>query len=84
MLKPGINLTNRSVPIEFFNLFTSGIYEIIEEKTSLYKMSQSFINSAARKVENVTIEDIQKEFGIILYMGTVKLPNRHMYWQINT
>ena len=88
-LKPGINLTNRSMPIEFFNLFVStDFYELIHEQTSLlqniYKTSQSMVNSAAKKVDNVAIEDIKKLFGIILYMGIVKLPNRRMYWQSQT
>ena len=73
------------MPIEFFNFFVStDFYELIHEQTSLYKMSQSLVNSAAKKVDNVTIEDIKKLFGIILYMGIVKLPNRRMYWQSQT
>ena len=73
------------MPIEFFNLFVStDFYELIHEQTSLYKMSQSLVNSAAKKVDNVTMEDIKKLFGIILYMGIVKLPNRRMYWQSQT
>ena len=84
-MKPGINLTNRSMPIEFFNLFVStDFYELIHEQASLYKTSQSMVNSAAKKVDNVTIEDIKKLFVIILYMGIVKLPNRRMYWQSQT
>ena len=73
------------MPIEFFNLFVStDFYELIHEQTSLYKMSQSLVYSAAKKVDNVTIEHIKKLFGIILYMDIVKLPNRRMYWQSQT
>ena len=35
-------------------------------------------------MSNVTIEDIKKVLGIILYMGIVKLRNRGMYWQSQT
>lgn len=72
------------MPIEFFNLFSTGLYELIQEQTSLYKTTQSLLYSAAKRVDNVTVEDIKKLFGIILYMGIVKLPNRRMYWQSKT
>ena len=35
-------------------------------------------------MDEISVEDIKKVFGIVLYMGVLKLPNRRMYWQNNT
>lgn len=87
-LKHGIDLTKRSHPVEFFNLFvTPDLYELVSTQTNLYKTSLTLSgkkNHGAKKIEPVTIEDIKKVFGIILYMGVVKLPNRRMYWKYQT
>ncbi|XP_028399194.1 piggyBac transposable element-derived protein 3-like isoform X1 [Dendronephthya gigantea] len=57
---------------------------MILEQTQIYATSQSINNSSANEVNEIKVEDIQKAFGIILYMGILKLPNRRMYWQHNT
>ena len=76
----GAVLSNSSSPIEFFNLFVTN--ELLEQ-TQLYATSQS-INSSNNEIDEITGEDIKKAFGIVLYMGILKLPNRRMYWQSNT
>ena len=77
-------LSNSSSPIEFFNLFiTSELLDMILEQTHLYVTSRS-INSSNNEIDEITIEDIKKAFGIVLCMGILKLPNRRMYWQSNT
>lgn len=86
MINPDIEagLSNNSSPVEFFNLFaTSELLDMILEQTQLYATSQS-INNSNNKIDEITVEDIRKAFGIVLYMGILKLPNRRMYWQNNT
>jgi hypothetical protein len=79
------SLSKNSSPIEFFNLFvTSELLDIILEQSQLYATSQSINNSNGKKVDEITVEDIKKAFGIVLYMGILQLPNRRMYWQNKT
>ena len=40
--------------------------------------------SSNQNSEDVLLEDIRKVFGVILYMGIFKLPNRRMYKQNRT
>ena len=78
------DLSNNRPPIEFFNLFvTSELLDMILEQTQLYAMSRS-INNSNNEIDEITVEDIRKAFGIVLYMGILKLQNRRMYWQNNT
>jgi hypothetical protein len=77
-------LSKNSSPIEFFNLFvTSELLDMILEQTQLYATSQS-INNSNNGMDEITVGDIKKALGIVLYMGILKLPNRRMYWQSNT
>ena len=79
------SLSKNSSPIEFFNLFvTNELLNMILEQTQLYATSLSINNSNGKEVDKITVEDIKKAFGIVLYMGILKLPNRRMYWQNNT
>lgn len=78
------SLSRNSSPIEFFNLFvTSELLDMILEQTQLYATSKAINDSNGKAVE-ITVEDIKKAFGIVLYMGILKLPNRRMYWQNST
>ena len=84
-LKNGIALTKDSQPIYFFNLcFTPELYQLIFEQTSTYKTSKESNKSIKSKIKAVSIQDIKRILGIVLYMGIVQLPNRRMYWQGKT
>ena len=80
-----IALTNDSQPTDFFNLhFTPELYELIFEQTNTYKTSKELNKSIKSKIKTVSIQDIKRILGIVLYMGIVKLPNCTMYWQDQT
>ena len=79
------NIWKNSPPTEFFNLLvTSELLDMILEQTGIYATSQSINNRNAKEVDEIKTEDIQKVFGMIFYIGILKLPNRRMYWQNST
>jgi hypothetical protein len=57
---------------------------MILHQTKLYATTQAINNSKSIRTDDITIDDIRKVFGIVLYMGILKLPNRRMYWQNQT
>ena len=57
---------------------------MILHQTKLYATTQAINNSNSIRTDDITIDDIRKVFGIVLYMGILKLPNRWMYWQNQT
>ena len=44
-------------------------------------MPHSFLNKTVRELMSLTTSAINTTIGIILLMGTYKLPNRQMYWE---
>ncbi|XP_064607844.1 piggyBac transposable element-derived protein 3-like [Liolophura sinensis] len=74
------SLSNNSSPISFFRAFMDENYiKEVAFQTNLYS-TQSSQASGSRAPPAVTVEEINKALGILLYMGVVKMPNRRMYW----
>ena len=64
----------------FFSLFFSNeILNYITFQTNLYNNEISHARGT-KPVSPVSREEIKKLFGIILFMGIEKFPNRKMYW----
>ena len=57
---------------------------MILHQTKSYAATQAINNSNSIQTDDITIDDIRKVFGIVLYMGILKLPKRRMYWQNQT
>ena len=69
-----------SSPWSFFSLFfTDEIVNHITFQTNLYNNEISHARGT-KPVSPVSREEIKKLFGIILFMGIEKFPNRRMYW----
>ena len=64
----------------FFSLFFSN--EILNHITFQINLYNNEISHArgTKPVSSVSREEIKKIFGIILFMGIEKFPNRKMYW----
>ena len=54
------------------------------EQTNTYKTTKELHKSIKSKIKTVSIQDIKRILGIVLYMGIVKLPNHRMYLQDQT
>jgi hypothetical protein len=90
------SLSNLSQPFEFFKQFvTKDLLDHITFQTNLYNTQRATLgykravrtkgpNTSYKQVKTVTEHEIQQLFGIILYMGIHKLPNRRMYWAMKT
>jgi hypothetical protein len=62
-------------PYQFFKaLIDDEMLERISMETNLYAHAKE------GKVVNVTKDEIEKYFGILLYMGVVSMSQYHMYW----
>ena len=97
-LKPtNDNQTVLSEPIEFFRqFFNIDFIERTTFQTNLYNTQRSVqgykvavkrrrtSDTSFKKVKPVTQIEIQRLFGIVLYMGIHKLPSRRMYWATKT
>ena len=93
----GKTLNSTSTPYDFFELLCDDdFFQNIVEESNLFNTqhSTSGYPHAVKKnnqrrtsfklLKPVTISEIKRAFGIILYMGICKLPNRRMYWGTST
>ena len=70
-------------PIEVFNLFFSPeIYDDFVEYTNLYGNTK--LRTKSLRWSDIDIADLRNLFGVILYMGLVRLPDLKNYWSQNT
>ncbi|XP_047345311.1 piggyBac transposable element-derived protein 4-like [Vespa velutina] len=85
---PGINVTNNKVlecnsPIDFYSLFLNEeIIQMIVNQTNLYANQMMERNQSERlsKWIPTNIHEIKQLFGLIMWMGLVKLPTIQLYW----
>ena len=75
---PGLQIDPLSNGFEYFSLFCDNvmlnyIHKRVDERIKLEKNLNL----------NISIQDIQFYFGIIIFMGIVKLPEIRMYWKKN-
>ena len=89
----GHGLKTTSSPMEFFELFCNdNFFEQICQETNFYntqRATDGYLEAIPKnnkrkklykKAASVTVRDIKRTIGIILYMGISKLPNRRLYW----
>ena len=83
-----------SAPYEFFKLFcTEEYFQLVVYETNIYNIQRSIVGlhfavnpgnkkrrTFFKKLSPVSIDEVKNFFGIMLYMGVHKLPNRRMYW----
>ena len=87
------NFSPNTAPIQFFELFCDDdFFQLAVKQSNLCNIQRSTIGyevavmsnkkrrRSYKKVAAVTISEMKHFFGIILYMGIQKLPNRRMYW----
>ncbi|KAJ6648949.1 PiggyBac transposable element-derived protein 4 [Pseudolycoriella hygida] len=83
---PNINVASK--PIDVFDLFvTDEIYDLVVTQTNLNAHKKLMKNikrcSRMRKWKDTNTDEMKKFFGLVVYMGIVKLPGIHMYWSKN-
>ncbi|KAF7414956.1 hypothetical protein HZH68_003445 [Vespula germanica] len=84
----GINISNTKVlecrsPIDFYSLFfNEEIIQMIVNQTNLYANQMIEKNQSERlsKWIPTNIHEIKQLFGLIMWMGLVKLPTIQLYW----
>lgn len=89
-----VELNKYSPPLDFFDLFCDEeFFQHLVFETNRYNVQRSTngfptaVNGSNKKkrtsfklLRPVSIEEMKCFFGIALYMGVQKLPNRRMYW----
>lgn len=71
------NILELETPYDFFKyLFTDSLLQTIVDQTNLYSVQKN-----PNKPANISMGDIQKFFGIALYMSVIKLPRTRCYWR---
>ena len=87
-----------SAPYEFLKLFcTEEYFQLVAHETNIYNIQRSTVGlyfavnpgnkkrrTSFKKLSPVSIDEVKNFFGIMLYMGVHKLPNRRMYWGTST
>lgn len=85
---PGINVSNTKVlecssPIDFYLLFLNEeIIQMIVNQTNLYAKQVMKKDKSERSSKWIptNIHEIKQLFGLIMWMGLVKLPTIQLYW----